>query len=436
MGSCTNRVRVGALVLALAAWGCASTTAVPNSQDAAAQDRAHVEVGYPCTTDDECTSLDDGVYCNGVPTCDNGLCRVVAPPTCEDGVACTDDVCDMTTDSCQNVPNNDKCPTDFPICFVQYGCQQAQPCEHDSECDDGLWCNGTESCIQGHCVTSLAPDCDDHDPCTIDACDEGTNACTHTHQQLPTVTDHPDHDFVDANCDGIDGDIAKSIFVAPPPLGVDTNAGTMAAPVATIAKGIQLATPQKYDVLVAFGTYNETVTMVAGVSVYGGYDSSDGWKRYHYTPVAATFVQGGVTAVKFQAIAEQTELQLVAVLSTKPVTSGASSIGISVVGSTGPILLTDCVVVAGNGADGTNGGNGTTGQVGGTGGNASGTTRGGQGSSPCGAPGGYGGTSVNGPTRGSPGRHGYDCRGWRHRPNGRSRGRLRDVQHYVCHERR
>ena len=398
------RSQVGVLVLVLSAWGCASSgTAVPPYEDAGQKDASHVEVGYPCTTDDECTSLDDGIYCNGVPTCDNGICRVVAPPTCDDGIACTDDVCDLATDSCQNIPNNDKCPTDFPICFVQYGCQAAQPCEHDSECDDGLWCNGTESCIQGHCTTSLAPDCDDHDPCTIDACDEATDSCTHTHQQLTGVTDHPDHDFVDANCDGIDGDIAKSIFVAPPPVGSDTNPGTMASPVATIAKGIELATAQKLDVLIAIGTYSETVTMVAGVSLYGGYDSTDSWKRYHYTPMAATIIMGGVTAVKFQGIAEQTELQLVAVASAKPFTSGTSSVGISVVTSTGPILLTDCVVVAGNGSDGTNASDGTTGQTGGGGGNASGTTRGGQGSSPCGALGGYGATSVSGATPGNQG---------------------------------
>jgi len=49
------------------------------------------------------------------------------------------------------------------------------------------------------------------------------------------ATDNPDDSFVDRNCDGIDGDVAQAIFVAvPADGGNDGNAGTMAAPMATI----------------------------------------------------------------------------------------------------------------------------------------------------------------------------------------------------------
>jgi hypothetical protein len=413
MGKCAMRSQVGVLFLVLSAWGCASTGAAlpPDQYDGGQKDANHVEVGYPCTTDDECSSLNEGrQFCTGLFTCDNGLCRVVAPPSCDDGIACTDDVCDLASDACQSIPNNDKCPTDFPICFVQYGCQAAQPCEHDSECDDGLWCNGTESCIQGHCTTSLAPDCDDHDPCTIDACDETLDQCTHTHQQL-TATDHPDYDFTDANCDGIDGDIAKSIFVAPPPTGDDTHDGSMASPVATIAKGIQLATPNKLDVLIAIGTYAESVTLVAGVSLYGGYDAADSWKRARHASGAGTIIQGSTTAVLGQSIAEETHVELVEIHSTKATTAGDSSYGVRIVSSTGPVVISDCIVVAADGVDGAAGGAGSTGSNGSAGNSASGTTRGGSGGSPCGANGGNGANGVSGVTPGATGDTGTQVTG-------------------------
>jgi|GEM_PF-3379726 len=46
------------------------------------------------------------------------------------------------------------------------------------ECDDGLFCNGTESCVNGVCQPGESP-CDDEIPCTIDSCDEGTDTCDH-----------------------------------------------------------------------------------------------------------------------------------------------------------------------------------------------------------------------------------------------------------------
>lgn len=52
-------------------------------------------------------------------------------------------------------------------------------CAADSDCDDGLFCNGTESCDvdSGDCVPGTAPDCDDSVSCTVDFCDEGADVC-------------------------------------------------------------------------------------------------------------------------------------------------------------------------------------------------------------------------------------------------------------------
>lgn len=80
-----------------------------------------------------------------------------APPCrsdtdCDDHVACTGDHC------------------------TPMGCTHDA---HDSACDDGLFCNGRETCALTGCVAGM-PQCIDAIDCTDDACNETTDACTHT----------------------------------------------------------------------------------------------------------------------------------------------------------------------------------------------------------------------------------------------------------------
>ncbi len=53
------------------------------------------------------------------------------------------------------------------------------PCESDEECDDGLYCNGYESCnAQGVCEQGVAPKCDDGEFCNgAESCDELNKTC-------------------------------------------------------------------------------------------------------------------------------------------------------------------------------------------------------------------------------------------------------------------
>jgi hypothetical protein len=67
--------------------------------------------------------------------------------------------------------------------------------------------------------------------------------------------DAPDPDLVDSNCDGIDGDLSASVFLAPG--GDDGAAGTLEEPVRTIERALALAAEQgKPAVLIASGTYH------------------------------------------------------------------------------------------------------------------------------------------------------------------------------------
>ncbi|MFH0983586.1 MAG: S8 family serine peptidase [Planctomycetota bacterium] len=102
------------------------------------------DVCVECFDDGDC---DDGLFCNGVETCDVlGVCQDGTAVDCSDGVGCTDDSCNESTDSCNHVANN-------------------------SLCDDGLFCNGTETC-------HVTLDCQaGTDPCAPDPCDEINDRC-------------------------------------------------------------------------------------------------------------------------------------------------------------------------------------------------------------------------------------------------------------------
>ncbi|MBP7148345.1 MAG: DNRLRE domain-containing protein [Acidobacteria bacterium] len=93
----------------------------------------------PCTTDscdpsNGCeyppapvgTSCSDGNACNGSETCDaSGACQPGTPPSCDDGVACTDDACDALL-GCQNVdacPTGEVCNLTSGICEIPQGPQ-------------------------------------------------------------------------------------------------------------------------------------------------------------------------------------------------------------------------------------------------------------------------------------------------------------------------
>jgi hypothetical protein len=50
-------------------------------------------------------------------------------------------------------------------------------CATDEECDNGEYCDGEETCVDGSCQPGTAVDCDDSVGCTDDSCNEGTDSC-------------------------------------------------------------------------------------------------------------------------------------------------------------------------------------------------------------------------------------------------------------------
>jgi hypothetical protein len=77
------------------------------------------------------------------------------------------------------------------------------PCDEDADCDDLLFCTGTETCVAGFCQPGEPIECDDEVDCTVDTCDEVTQGCIYT----PNDAFCDNMVFCDGQeqCDAVDG---------------------------------------------------------------------------------------------------------------------------------------------------------------------------------------------------------------------------------------
>ena len=153
----------------------------------------------------ECTEVadcDDGLFCTGIETCENGSCQSSGDPCTSDGTVCNEatnscdtPVCDNDGicgpgEDCNNCPNDCRqkitgvpkntycCDGDLPDCGnVQCsesgwicGGNGGGSCTENSECDDGQFCNGAETCAAGSCQGGS-------DPCPGQGCDATNDKC-------------------------------------------------------------------------------------------------------------------------------------------------------------------------------------------------------------------------------------------------------------------
>ena len=197
--------------------------------------------GNVCSGGDSCqngvckpgapVTCDDGFFCNGLETCDpSSGCLPGVASTVDDGVDCTLDTCDEDADTVKHTPVNASCDDGVfcngaETCDLTQGCVSTGPVPVDdglactvdacheatqqvshipdhSLCDNGLFCDGVETCdVLAGCQSGLAPTLDDGVACTVDACDDAIDTVTHTP--------------VDASCDnGVTCDGVETCDVA------------------------------------------------------------------------------------------------------------------------------------------------------------------------------------------------------------------------------
>ncbi|MBI2373762.1 MAG: hypothetical protein HYV07_07175 [Deltaproteobacteria bacterium] len=221
-------------------------------------------------------------------------------------------------------------------------------------------------------------------------------------------SEDPDDLFADENCDGVDGTAASSIFVARPPIGDDGNDGSMQAPFATISAALSAATIAGTSVLVSKGVYLESLELVSGVSIFGGYDAEARWGRSALNQVR---IEAAGIAVRARSLAAPVVLDRLFVRASTAATAGGHTVGLDLLGST--VEVHSSTIAAGSGAAGADGLPGEAGAEGGAGGpgepgESGGSTQGAGGlgvESTCG-PGTAGSSGGNGGYDNSPGTSG------------------------------
>ena len=147
------------------------------------------------TPTNEGKACDDGDPCTVSEKCAAGECAGGYPLNCNDGNACTDDLC-HPTNGCTHSPNAAGCD-DGDDCTVgdvcsggecqagsNLNCDDDNTCTDDScksaigcvyeanaaDCSDYNPCTTGDHCSAGKCAVSGSLDCNDGNPCTDDSC--------------------------------------------------------------------------------------------------------------------------------------------------------------------------------------------------------------------------------------------------------------------------
>jgi hypothetical protein len=191
------------------------------------------------------SSCDDGLYCNGAETFSGGSCQAGTPPDCSVlTTQCSNGVCDEADDVCEAVSTNEGLPcSDDDLCtendtcisgvcsetpddcsYLDDACNvgtcdpatgscYADPANEGGSCDDGVFCNGTDTCNLGVCVSA-------GDPCVPLFCDEQDDVCLAPVQVDGLELFYPGRfgSCVGGNRDGLDCSSDDDCIGTPPTL--------------------------------------------------------------------------------------------------------------------------------------------------------------------------------------------------------------------------
>ena len=175
-----------------------------------------------------------------------------------------------------------------------------------------------------------------------------------------TFDDPPDDEGFDSNCDGAEGVIERSVYVAQS--GDDIFGGSPSYPVKTLARALALveADPSRRTVYVAssatpYASADLGELLAKGVSVYGSLSQEFGWSRPQgaATEIATTFVSNG-RGVTAKVDAALTTLAFAHLTSTRGAGDPIHVVGLLLTG-VAPLVLSHVAIDTDNGAGGTDG---------------------------------------------------------------------------------
>jgi hypothetical protein len=239
------------------------------------------------------------------------------------------------------------------------------------------------------------------------------------------ASDEPDDTFTDTNCDGVDGDIERAVFVRQD--GSDAYNGlSPGQAVASLERAFAILNdpivgPNRDQVLLATGTYRYSAPVVlrSGASLYGGYTPNFAGRN----DTQSSLQSSGETAVVADGLTAPVVLDRLSISVDNRTGESQPAVTLKVRNSGTHLWLRHTTVVAGRGGNGASGSNGNDGRNGDPGGDASGAGAGGggfpgggsgasgrsQGAGPGGSNGDANGSACGGGGGGGSGGDGLGC---------------------------
>ncbi len=374
-----------------------------------------------CADDGDCGDFDEA-HCANLG--DEQRCVVDCSLTCPTGYECHGGVCTPPSGSCSCEPGQNftlACALTDPMenrCPGSATCTDgvlsmcapfADVCDHvDNDCngtiDDrfrdgrGAYILDIHNCGECgvDCTTStipegdlicggdpFAPSCVLHCPDTDDGImpgdrvDANRNIADGCECVVTSITDDPgpvrtSGAMLDVNCDGADGIVVRSFYVATD--GDDTGPGSPTRPLRTITTALMRASTSLRDpesrphVFVASGTYAESIELPDGVQLHGGYRRDflaldpDGFRVEIRAP-GGTTAPGGAALVVRGAGTSTTGIEWVTVRGLDATSMSTATFGAVLVDPGPALFLRDMFVRAGVAGSGASGIRGTAGRA-------------------------------------------------------------------------
>lgn len=168
---------------------------------------------------------------------------------CDDGIACTVDGCDLTIEKCRFQPD-------------------------DSVCSNEKHCDGIERCDNKlGCTFGEPVGCGDMDSCTIDACVEATQTCSHSPRDVDLDGDPDKHcGLLGADCDDADPTVSSLLPEVCGNLKDDDCDGTVDEPDCTTPQNddcvgaLEIDTPGTYALNTTAAAYDYPGTCTAALA--------------------------------------------------------------------------------------------------------------------------------------------------------------------------
>lgn len=242
--------------------------------------------GQGCNADNNGCTQDDA--------CLAGICTAGAPPSCTDGISCTDDLCQSTGNTSYTCTH----PLKAARCLIGGACYTDGEENPDNECQhckaqtstavftnkgasaaceaDLDPCTDLDHCDSGACVASAPSTCDDTNACTIDSC-------------IPFLGCHHEPVAVFVNAANTQGPAdGKSWATAWPTIEQGLNAATAGDRI-FVAAGAYFQHKEQNEPS-AGQSADPVIKMKSGVDIYGGFLGTECAPELRPTPLPVSLI--------------------------------------------------------------------------------------------------------------------------------------------------